>query len=108
MNRQSVPAVPDALPLTEALRRSAPLADLRRRLRESLFCLETIRPALPPPLRTLVQAGPVDEEGWTLLAANAAVAAKLKQLKPRLEQALQVAGCPAKVIRIKVIQRSFV
>jgi hypothetical protein len=105
MNRQTAPAVPNALPLTEALRRSAPLADLRRRLRESLLCLETIRPALPPGLRAHVQAGPVDSEGWTLLAGNAAVAAKLKQLKPRLEEALVEAGCPARLIRIKVIQR---
>ena len=82
------------------------MADLRRRLRESILCLETIRPALPPALRPHVQAGPVDSEGWTLLAGNAAVAAKLKQLKPRLETALVAAACPAKVIRIKVIQRT--
>lgn len=106
MSRFPLPAVPDALPLTEALRQSAPLADLRRRLRESAQRLETIRPCLPPGLWPHVQAGPVDAEGWTLLAANAAVAAKLKQLRPRLEVALAVPGAPAVAVRIKVMQRA--
>lgn len=99
-------AVPDALPLNEALRRCAPLADLRRRLQESSRQLEAVLPSLPAPLRSHVRAGPVDETGWTLLAANAAVAAKLKQLRPRLEQALAAAGCPVPVVRIKVLQPS--
>lgn len=105
MSRFPLPAVPDALPLTEALRQSAPLADLRRRLRESAQRLDTIRPCLPPGLSAHVQAGPVDADGWTLLAANAAVAAKLKQLRPRLEAALADPGSPAITVRIKVMQR---
>jgi hypothetical protein len=104
MSRSPAPAVPSALPLEEALRQSAPLADLRRRLRDSTRCLEAIRPCLPPGLRPHVQAGPVDAEGWTLLAANAAVAAKLKQLRPRLEAELAAAACPATVLRIRVLQ----
>lgn len=104
MSRFIAPAVPNALHLTEALRQSAPLADLRRRLRDSTRCLEAIRPCLPPGLVPHVQAGPVDAEGWTLLAANAAVAAKLKQLRPRLEAELAASACAATVLRIKVIQ----
>lgn len=105
MNRPSQPAVPNALPLTEALRQSAPLADLRRRLRESAERLEVIRSCLPVGLLAHVQAGPLDADGWTLLAANAAVAAKLKQLRPRLEAALAARGDSAPTVRIKVIQR---
>ena len=104
MSRFPAPAVPNALPLEEALRQSAPLSDLRRRLQDSRRCLEAIRPGLPPGLRPHVQAGPVDAEGWTLLAANAAVAAKLKQLRPRLETELAAAGCSATVLRIRVLQ----
>ncbi len=98
------PAVPDALALAEALQQSAPLADLRRRLNQSASCLEAIRPALPAGLLPLVQAGPIDAEGWTLLAANAAVAAKLKQLRPRLEAALVSNRCAAANVRIKLAQ----
>jgi hypothetical protein len=105
MTRRLPPAVPNALPLTEALRQSAPLADLRRRLRESAQRLETIRACLPAGLWSHVQAGPVDADGWTLLATNAAVAAKLKQLRPRLEAALAAQGNTPATVRIKVIQR---
>lgn len=106
MNRPSLPAVPNALPLTEALRQSAPLADLRRRLRESAERLDVIRNCLPAGLLAHVQAGPIDAEGWTLLAANAAVAAKLKQLRPRLEAALAARGDVITTVRVKVIQRT--
>lgn len=106
MSRPLSPAVPNALPLTEALRQSAPLADLRRRLRDSAERLETIRPCLPPGLWPHVQAGPVDADGWTLLATNAAVAAKLKQLRPRLDEALAARWGSAPSVRIKVIQRT--
>ena len=102
MNRPQAPAVPDALALAEALRKSAPLADLRRRLKNSAICLEAIRPALPVGLQSQVEAGPIDTEGWTLLAANAAVAAKLKQLRPRLEEALILNRCAASIVRIKL------
>ena len=104
MSPTPVPAVSGALPLNEALQQSAPLADLRRRMRDSTRCLEAIRPCLPPGLRPHVQAGPVDAEAWTLLAANAAVAAKLKQLRPRLEAELATAGCVTTVLRIRVLQ----
>ena len=100
----SNPLTPDALPLREALTRSAPLALLRQRLRESTARFETLRGVLPPALAPHVQAGPLDAEGWTLLAANTAVAAKLRQLQPRLEAALRDAGWPAGVLRIKVLQ----
>lgn len=104
MNRPTAPAVPNALALTDALQRSAPLADLRRRMLESASCFEAIRPCLPEGMLPHIQAGPIDTEGWTLLAANAAVAAKLKQLRPRLEAALEHSGCATKVVRIKVLQ----
>ncbi len=105
MNRPAAPAVPNALALSEALQRSVPLADLRRRLQESAICLNAIKSSLPAGLLPHVQAGPIDAEAWTLLAANASVAAKLKQLRPRLEQALTLQACPARVIRIKLSQQ---
>ena len=100
----SSPLTPDALPLRDALGRSAPLALLRQRLRESTARFETLRGVLPPALAPHVQPGPLDADGWTLLAANTAVAAKLRQLQPRLEAALLAAGWPAGALRIKVLQ----
>jgi hypothetical protein len=57
---------------------------------------------LPPALAPHVRPGPLDAEGWTLLAANTAVAAKLRQLRPRLESALLDNGWPPGALRIKV------
>ena len=96
------PITPNALPLQDALARSAPLALLQNRLRESNARFETLRDLLPPALAQHLRPGPLDAEGWTLLAANNAVAAKLRQLQPRLEAALLDAGWPLRTLRIKV------
>jgi hypothetical protein len=97
-----IPLTPNALPLGDALARSAPLALLQARLRESSARFETLRGVLPPALATHLKPGPLDADGWTLLAANTAVAAKLRQLQPRLEAALLTEGWPAGALRIKV------
>ncbi len=88
--------------VSEALRRSAPLALLRARLQDSADRFEAIRAALPGALARHVRPGPVDEEGWSLLADNAAVAAKLRQVKPRLESLLREQGWQVSSIRIRV------
>jgi len=49
-----------------------------------------------------VKPGVLDEEGWNLLVPNTAVAAKLRQSLPTLEQLLAEAGWPATVLRVKV------
>lgn len=102
MSSKPPPTVPDSLPVAEALRRSAPLAQLRARLQDSADRFSAIRGALPGALASHVMPGPVDDEGWSLLAANAAVAAKLRQIKPRLENILQERGWQVSSIRIKV------
>ena len=101
-NFKPPPLVPDSLPVAEALRRSPPLTALRERLKDSSERFEAIRASLPAGLATHVAPGPVDAEGWSLLAANAAVAAKLRQLRPRLEAILQQRGWQVSSIRIKV------
>jgi hypothetical protein len=99
------PVVPNSLPITEALERSIPLAQLRQRLLDSEARFQAIRVLLPKLLSSHVKPGPVDAEGWTLLAANSAVAAKLRQLQPRLEAGLQDSGWQVSAIRIKVQSR---
>jgi hypothetical protein len=94
--------VQTALPLSQALQGSEPLARLAERLKESKRRFECIEALLPPPLAGLAKPGPVDAHGWTLLALTPAVAAKLRQLVPLLEAQLTEAGHSALPIRIKV------
>ncbi|CAN5233698.1 hypothetical protein BH11PSE10_BH11PSE10_00920 [soil metagenome] len=97
--------VPDPLPIAQALKQHDGLARLGVLIRESNRRMDIIRPALPGALTRFVKPGPVDEEGWTLLAANAAVAAKLRHLQPRLEQMLQELGLQPAKVRVKVRQQ---
>jgi hypothetical protein len=100
--RASSPSVPDALRLQDALLRSEPLALLRERIRDSQARFDAVRACIPSAMLSHIQPGPVDETGWSLLVANAAVGAKLRQCIPRLEEALKKQGWPASTIRIKV------
>lgn len=99
------PTVPDSLPIAAALEKSAPLTVLRMRLQDSNARLAAIQDHLPASLAPHVKAGPVDDDGWSLLAANASVAAKLRQLLPRLEEVLSQRGWQVSAIRIKVQSR---
>ena len=96
------PVTPDALRLEQALQRSEPLVRLGQLLRDSNARFDAIRSCLPAALAPHVKPGPVDELGWSLLAANASVAAKLRQLQPRLEAVLKERGWEVSAIRIKV------
>ncbi len=94
--------MPDALRLQDALLQSEPLALLRERIRNSKARFEAVKFCIPAAMLAHVQPGPVDEAGWSLLVANAAVGAKLRQCVPRLEEALKKQGWSALPIRIKV------
>ena len=93
---------PDALPIEQAIQRSSPLARLQHLLKESEARLGVVRSVLPAALAPHLKPGPLDEDGWTLLVANAAVGSKVRQLVPRLEDALRARGMQVKAIRIKV------
>ncbi len=92
--------------LAAALRRSEPLTGLLKRVRASQERLEAIAGLLPAGLRGGVRAGPLDDTAWLLLVANAAAAAKLRQLLPSLEQALLAQGWVGPPIKIKVQARA--
>lgn len=93
---------PNAMRIEEALSRSTPFAKLLLLMRESNARFDAIRNVLPAALAAHVKPGPVDENGWTVLVANASVASKLRQLQPRLESALKHSGREVTAIRIKV------
>ena len=97
-----MPVTPDAMRLQQALQHSEPLARLAQLIKESNARFDAIRACLPAALVPHVRPGPVDDAGWSLLAANASVAAKLRQLQPRLEAVLLEQGWQGSAIRIKV------
>jgi hypothetical protein len=96
------PMVPDVPPVNAVLGRSSALSSLMQRLKASQMCLEVVRDCLTPAMAGQVKAGPFDEEGWTLLASNSAVSAKLRQLQPRLIEALAEKGLKVNAIRVRV------
>jgi hypothetical protein len=72
-------------------------------MRQSNAYLAAVGPAIPAGLAAHIRPGPVDDEGWSLLCANASVAAKLRQLVPHLEQRLKDGGHAVAAIRVKVL-----
>ena len=60
---------------------------------------------LPEPLRAQVRPGPIDDEGWSLLVSNASVAAKLRQLLPRLADTIRAQGWADLPIRVHIRTR---
>jgi hypothetical protein len=89
-------------PVAQALSSSEPLARLTQRLRDSNNRYRAIENDLPVALRPHVRPGPVDETGWSLLVSNGAVAAKLRQMLPRIEQTLADQGWQATTIRVRI------
>jgi hypothetical protein len=94
--------VPLARPLGESLARDDSLASLLARVRGSQARLDALADVLPGLLRQHLRAGPLDDDGWTILAANAAVASKLRHLLPTLAETLVAKGWQATSIRVKV------
>lgn len=89
--------------IADALAHSEPLVMLTRRIRDSQARLAAISALLPEGLRAQVRAGPIDEAGWTLLTANSAVSAKLRQLVPALEAHLRTQGWDGPPVRVKLL-----
>ena len=99
------PAVPAPRTLADAIDRDAGLAALARRLAQSEARWTAVRGQLPETLREHLRPGPIDDEGWTVLASNAAVAAKLRHLLPHLQSTLREQGWPELAIRVRIRAR---
>ena len=90
------------VPLLEAVEEAPSLARLAQLARQSREMLETAGFLIPGPLRSAVQAGPIDGTTWCLLVDNNAAAAKLRQVLPALTAELQRRGAQVTAIRLKV------
>ncbi len=99
---RSFETVPAPVSLQRALAASDSLNGLAQRVAESQRRLEAIAPLLPAGLVRELRPGPIDEEGWSVLVSNAAVAAKLRHLLPRLNEALKAPSFRELPIRIRV------
>ncbi len=95
-----------ALSVMQAAEASPQLAALAARAQESAQRLAAVRPLLPGPLASQVQAGPLEGQDWCLLVKTSAAAAKLRQLLPLLEGHLRQQGLPVAAIRLKVMPGS--
>ena len=91
-----------SLSIAQALEQAPGLQRLGEQMAASSRRLALVQPVLPPALRQAVVAGPCDEQGWCLLVPHQAAAAKLRQMLPTLQQALEQAGQPVPGIRIRV------
>ena len=94
--------VPMARPISESLAAPGQLTHLLAQVRASRARQDDLHAILPQPLHALLQPGPLDDEGWTLLAPNPAVAAKLRQWLPTIAEHLQARGWPATPVRLKI------
>ena len=101
-SKSSTVSVPLPTSLAGAIAASASLTHLAARLRESEQRLASIAPLLPDSLARELRPGPIDDEGWSVLVSNAAVAAKLRQLLPRLSQELKARSFRDLPIRVRL------
>jgi hypothetical protein len=95
-------AVPLAPTLGQAIDASPNLTSLAQRLAQSQARWAAVRASVPQAMHDAVWPGPLDAEGWTLLVANASIAAKMRHLVPRLAVDLRDHGWPELPIRIRV------
>ena len=90
--------------ITTAMQDAPGLRALTQRIALSQRRLATIAAVLPGSLSKQITSGNCNDDAWCILASNNGVAAKLRQLLPRLEQRLMAQESRAVNIRIRVIQ----
>lgn len=101
--RRFTPAVPAPLTMSQALGAHQGLVRLNELAAGSRERLKTVMAAVPKSLQGALMAGPLDDQGWTLLVRNAAAAAKLRQLQPHLEILLAERYGPS-TLRVKLLR----
>ncbi|HEX2544934.1 MAG TPA: DciA family protein [Ramlibacter sp.] len=90
------------VPVQQAAEEAPTLARLAQLARDSGERLKALEPFIPAPLHRSIRPGPIDGTTWCLLVDSSAVAAKLRQLLPVLQQKLNSLGWEVTAIRLKV------
>lgn len=98
MNRRQ-----NSVSILQASKNSPTLAHLTELTHDSTARLKAIEPLIPGPLRSAIQAGPIDGAEWCLIIQNNAAAAKIRQILPALESHLRTKGWEVNSIRLKVL-----
>jgi hypothetical protein len=93
-----------AVTLMEAAQESPSLAHLTELTRTSSQRLKLLQTLIPGPLRSAIQAGPIEGTEWCLLVSSNAAAAKLRQMLPALQAHLNSHGHVVAKIRLKILQ----
>jgi len=102
VQRQS-PSLQTVFSVQQAVENAPSLARLAALVKQSRDQFSIIEPLIPQGLRSAVQAGPIDGNQWCLLVNGNASAAKIRQLLPKLQNLLQLQGCVAASIRLKIM-----
>jgi Dna[CI] antecedent, DciA len=93
--------LPPSLPISEAIDGAPTLARLASQVKQSGDMLRDVRELLPMTIQ--VQAGPLQDQQWSLLVNSSAAAAKLRQLLPSLLGRLKQRGWPVDRIQVKIL-----
>jgi hypothetical protein len=95
-----------ALPIVAAVQQQPTLARMVQQQHASEALWQSTQACVPVAMRGAVRAGPLQEGSWCLIAANSAVAAKLRQLQPFILNAAQQQGHGDLRLRITLAGRS--
>ncbi|QEA14038.1 hypothetical protein [Comamonas flocculans] len=91
-----------AISLEQASQEAPALARLAALAHESKERLQSLQTLIPMPLRSQVQAGPIEGETWCLLVRSNAAANKFRQLLPVFVAHLRGKGWEVSAIRLKI------
>ncbi|WP_233865924.1 DciA family protein [Paraburkholderia adhaesiva] len=100
------PAPGFARPVAELLSRTEALAPLRAGVEQMTAMRRDLEALLPDYLATSVEPGFIKDGKLALFTAHNALAARLRQLEPRLVADLQARGWPLDSVRIRVRPQS--
>lgn len=92
-----------AVSLADAVASAPALAALSEQVRQSESYFSAVKKLLPTGWAAHVSPGPVDDTTWCLFVRNSALASKLRQLVPALEQQLDRGGHGSVKVRIKIL-----
>lgn len=91
-----------AITLLQATEKTPALAKLIALTRDSQALLNNVEALIPPMLRNVTTAGPIEGDEWCLLVQSNAAAAKMRNLTPSLLAKLRSNGWRINKIRLKV------